>query len=213
MFARGNNRCRIFLDDVDHTTYLGMLGYVVRARGWHCLGYCLMDNHVHLLIETPEPNLGAGMGNLHGLYAQDFNVRRGRSGHLFQGRFGSALMRSDEQLWHTAAYIARNPVASDLCRRPEQWRWSSYRPTVEGDAPDWLAVERLLGYFGRAGGCPRARYVEAVNGHRDPPLARRTRQPIVQTANRRTGGAENEPQFGCKRQTRREVGTQSQRSP
>ena len=84
VYARGNDRRAIYLDDGDRAAYLAMLGRVVVMKGWRCLAYCLMDNHVHLLIETPEPNLGSGMQRLHGLYAQSHNERHGRSGHLFQ---------------------------------------------------------------------------------------------------------------------------------
>src|SRR5215207_1121344 len=87
--ARGNRKQEIFLDADDRATYLFLLGEVVMLRRWLCLAYCLMDNHVHLLIETPEGGLGRGMQTLHGLYAETFNKRHGRSGHLFQGRYGS----------------------------------------------------------------------------------------------------------------------------
>jgi putative transposase len=89
VFARGNGRQLIYLDDADRGSYLAMLARAVAHRQWRCLAYCLMDNHVHLLIETPLPNLGAGMQWLHGRFAQQFNERHGRSGHVFQGRYGS----------------------------------------------------------------------------------------------------------------------------
>src|SRR2546423_3250668 len=148
VYARGNDRRAIYVDDFDRAAYLTTLGRVVSIKGWRCLAYCLMDNHVHLLIETPEPNLGSGIQRLHGQYAQAHNERHGRSGHLFQGRFGANRIRSDQQLLGTAAYIARNPVESGLCTRPDQWRWGSHRLTISPPAPDWLDVDRLLSYFG-----------------------------------------------------------------
>jgi REP element-mobilizing transposase RayT len=102
VFARGNDRREIYLDDFDRKIYLVMLGRVTRRQRWRCLAYCLMPNHVHLLVETPEANLGAGMQRLHGSYAQTFNERHGRSGHVFQGRYGSVLITRDEQLWTVA---------------------------------------------------------------------------------------------------------------
>jgi REP element-mobilizing transposase RayT len=85
VFARGNRQQLIFLDATDRRRYLDLLGRVARRLRWRCLAYCLMDNHVHLLIETRLPNLGRGMRELHGDYAQLFNKRHDRSGHLFQG--------------------------------------------------------------------------------------------------------------------------------
>lgn len=158
MYARGNDRRRIFLDDVDRLSYLRILGKTIVRTRWRCLGYCLMDNHVHLLVETPEPNLAGGMQRLHGSYAQLFNERHGRSGHLFQGRYGAVRMEDDAQLWTTIRYIVHNPLEAGLVTAPDAWSWSSHAALVAGDAPDWLDVERLLGYFGGIGGQPLARY-------------------------------------------------------
>jgi REP-associated tyrosine transposase len=137
-----------------------MLGHVVREMRWRCLAYCLMDNHVHLLIETPLANLAPGMQRLHGVYAQKHNARHGRSGHLFQGRYGSVRIRSDAQLWTAVAYIVRNPVEAGLCADPDGWPWSSHRATLAGRAPPWLHVARLLAYVEAMGGEPRRRYAE-----------------------------------------------------
>jgi REP element-mobilizing transposase RayT len=162
VYARGNGRHDIYLDDGDRRTYLAMLGRVVMRKRWRCLAYCLMDNHVHLLVETVDANLGQGMQRLHSSYAQTFNARHGRSGHVFQGRYGAARMTDDAQLYMAAAYIARNPVAAGLCELPEQWRWSSFAAVLGGSAPGWLDVTRLLSYFDPVGGEPRQRYVELV---------------------------------------------------
>jgi len=163
VFARGNRKQRIYLDDADRSTYLFLLGQVVVRQGWRCLAYCLMHNHVHLLVETPEANLAAGMQRLHGVHAQRFNNRHRRSGHLFQGRYGAVLIRTDAQLLQTARYLAMNPVEAGLCATATEWRWSSHAATLGGaKAPAWLDVQRLLGFFGLAGGEPRARYAEFV---------------------------------------------------
>jgi putative transposase len=164
VYARGNNRERIFRDDQDRGDYLRMLARVTIRMRWRLLAYCLMDNHVHLLVETREPNLGAGMRRLHSLYARTFNDRHRRSGHLFQGRYGSRLIESDEQLWATVAYIARNPVNAGICDSPERHRWSSHRLVTRGEAPRWLDVRRLLEHFGDVGGDPRRRYRELIDG-------------------------------------------------
>ena len=118
VFARGNNRQLIYFDDADRGSYLAMLARAVASRQWRCLAFCLMDNHMHLLIETPLPNLAAGMQWLHGRFAEQFNARHGRSGHVFQGRYGSVLLETEAHLWTVVAYIARNPVTAGLCARP-----------------------------------------------------------------------------------------------
>ena len=163
MFGRGNNKSLLFHDEVDRNGYLWLLEWVIGLKAWRCLSYCLMDNHVHMLIETPQPNLGEGMQRLHGDFGRGFNRRHARSGHVFQGRFGSTPVRDDEQLWTVAGYIAANPVEAGLCRSPEAWRWSSHRYVMgAAPAPAWLDLERLYERFEVWGGDPRARYLEAV---------------------------------------------------
>src|SRR5687768_8730792 len=87
VYARGNDRRRIFLDDEDRRRYLALLAAVTSHRRWLTMAYCLMDNHVHLLIETLEPNLGRGMHRLQGGFAQWFNKRHGTTGHVFERRY------------------------------------------------------------------------------------------------------------------------------
>jgi len=168
VYARGNDRRVIYLDDLDRQNYLRMLGRVVTRKRWRCLAYCLMENHVHLLLETPEANLGAGMGPFHSLYAQTFNERHGTSGHLFQGRYGATRVLTDEQLWTAAAYIARNPVAAGLCARPEEWAWSSHLAALGRPSPDWLDTSRLLEFFGRTSAEGRRRYAALTTRGQTP---------------------------------------------
>ena len=162
VWARGNDRRRIFLDDLDRRAYLAILGLVVRRMRWRCLAYCLMDNHVHLLLELDGATLARGMQRLHGLYGQSFNERHRRAGHIFQGRYGSKLMTSDEQLWWTVAYVANNPVEAGLCGAARDWHWGSHAAVREGSAPPWLDHERVHQLFEGAGGSPEARYAELV---------------------------------------------------
>lgn len=168
VYARGNDQRVIFRDDVDRRAYLRTLRCAAEDRGWRLLAYCLMDNHVHLLIVTPRPNLGDGMRWLHGTYAGRFNRRHDRSGHLFQGRYGAKRIKTDPQLWATVAYIAMNPVEADLCRLPEDWPWSSHSLMLGGTAPDWIDVGHLLEYFAGAGGDGRRRYAELFLKGSDP---------------------------------------------
>jgi REP-associated tyrosine transposase len=147
VYARGNRRQDIFLDDNDRRVYLAMLRKVVQRHRWSCLAFCLMTNHIHLLVETPDPNLGLGMKRLHGPYAQAFNTRHKKVGHLFQGRYGAERVTSDAQLIATLRYIALNPVEAGLCEDARDWRWSSYALLVEGIAPDWVDGVRVRAYL------------------------------------------------------------------
>ena len=107
-----------------------------------------MPNHVHLLIETPLPNLGQGMKGLQGRYTQAFNARHGRSGHVFQGRFGAERVKGDRQLTAVARYIEENPVKAGLCNRPRDWPWSAVSALYEGMCPTWLNDQRLQTLLG-----------------------------------------------------------------
>jgi REP element-mobilizing transposase RayT len=163
VWARGNRQQPIYLDDHDRRIYLVGLGLVVAEFGWRPLAFCLMGNHIHFLVETPEPNLGQGMQKLHGNYAQFFNRRHAKSGHTFQGRYGSKRMKTDAQLLMAARYIARNPVEAGLCRRAEDWAWGSFAATRAGAMPPtWLDHARLLDLLATWGGDPGERYAALV---------------------------------------------------
>jgi len=144
VYARGNNRDVLFLDSTDRRKYLSLLGRAVRCQGWELLGYCLMPNHVHLLVETPQPNLAAGIQRVHSPYAQIFNRRHGRVGHVFQGRYGAVRVDTNAYFATVARYVAMNPVTAGLVHLPCDWPWSSHRAAAgQEDAPPWLAVGRL----------------------------------------------------------------------
>jgi REP element-mobilizing transposase RayT len=149
--CRGNRLCDVFLDSIDRERFLSLLGDVVQRYRWRCFGYCLMTNHFHLVVETPEPNLGRGMHRLNGIYAQRFNQRWDYRGHLFQERFGSREILSEPHMAEVARYIVLNPVRAGVCGSAERWPWSSYCATM-GTAPAeaFLAVDDLLAFFGRA---------------------------------------------------------------
>jgi REP element-mobilizing transposase RayT len=153
VLARGVDRRRIFVDDEDYQTYTRLLAAVVRRQGWHLLAYCLMPNHVHLLIETPETNLANGMQWLHARYARAFNDRHARRGHLFEAPFKSPRVTTEADLIRVTGYIAANPVKAALCTRAMDWPWSSHALVSRGGAaPVWLAHGRLLGYLESAAG-------------------------------------------------------------
>lgn len=162
--ARGAKGELIYVDDVDRQGYLRLLGVVVDELEWRCLAYCLMGNHVHLLVETPHPNLGVGIHHLHGDFARRFNDRHDEKGHVFQGRYKAKRIRSDAQMWQTMRYVAQNPVEAGLCATPADYRWSSHAAVagLSDVVPAFLDAGRALWYFASAGGNPRTRYVEFV---------------------------------------------------
>ncbi|MHB8894487.1 MAG: transposase [Candidatus Geothermincolia bacterium] len=146
--SRGNGGQGIFLDDPDRLRFMAQVGRIVRKMGWRCHAYCLMGNHYHLLIETDEENLSKGVQQLNGRYAQTFNVRYGRSGHLFQDRFDSNVVDTDEYFMIVASYIALNPVKARIAHHPGNWPWSSYRQTAQGEKEtDFLEPAQLLLLF------------------------------------------------------------------
>jgi REP element-mobilizing transposase RayT len=129
--------------------FLKLLARIAIPLRWFFHAYCLMENHYHLVIETPEANLSAGVQRLNGRYAQAFNSRYALSGHLFQGRFHSVSVKSDGHLLELARYLALNPVRAGLCARPEDWPWSSCRAVLGMvSPPTFLRIERVLDCFG-----------------------------------------------------------------
>jgi putative transposase len=143
--AKGNAGVAIVTDDHDRMALLHRLGRTVERYQWTCLGYCLLDNHLHLLVGTPRANLGNGMKWLLGPYAQSFNHRHSREGHLFRGRFYSRCIKTQEHLDAAILYVALNPVRAGVVKRPELWRWSSYAATVDLEPkPDFLDVRAIL---------------------------------------------------------------------
>ena len=160
--ARGNERKALFKDTVDRERFLEILELTIRRFRWQLLAYCLMTNHYHALVQTPEPNLARGMRQLNGAYAQTFNRRHGRDGHLFQGRYQARLVQTDEHLLSAVCYVVRNPLRARICERLEEWPWSSHHATIGTSPPGLVAVDVLLSHFGRPRQEGRARYRELV---------------------------------------------------
>ena len=146
--SRGNAGQAIYLDDDDRARFLDLLGREVEQQRWRCHAYCLMDNHYHLLVETPEANLSRGMGRLNMAYAQGFNRRHERAGHLFQGRYKAIVVEKDSHLLELCRYLVLNPVRAGLVDSPMAWPWSSYRATASTKGtPDWLTTRWVLRHF------------------------------------------------------------------
>jgi len=148
--SRGDRRENIYDDDVDREVFLDILGNVVTDYNWLCHGYCLMDNHYHLIIETLDGNLSKGMRQLNGMFTQATNRRHSRTGHLFQGRYKAILVDKDQYLLELARYVVLNPVrAKGMIRSIEDWPWSNYLAFI-GDAEkqEWLTADWVLSQFG-----------------------------------------------------------------
>jgi putative transposase len=146
--SRGNAKQVIFLHNQDRGKLIEILSTVIERFHWFCHAYCLMDNHYHLIVETPEGNLSQGMRQLNGVYTQVFNQRHQRIGHLFQGRYKAIIVEKDSHLLSLCRYVVLNPVRAGMVRKPEEWAWSSYRATIgAAKRPLFLKVEWLLSQF------------------------------------------------------------------
>ena len=155
VMCRGNRQAAIFKDDRDHEIFLDTLEEVCVRNGWLVHAFVLMGNHYHLLLETPEANLVAGMRWFQGTYTQRFNIRHKEWGHLFQGRYKALLVDDGEYFRAVADYIHLNPARAhcfDLEKgRLTEFRWSSFcgylRPAKRSH---FLTVDRVLGNHGFA---------------------------------------------------------------
>src|SRR4249920_3550219 len=157
--SRGDRQEAIFDDDQDRTGFLNVLGEVISRFRWRCNAYCLMGNHYHLMIETPQGNLTKGMRQLNGVFTQWSNRRHKRSGHLFQGRYKAILVDRDSYFLELARYIVLNPVRAAMVKHPRLWAWSSYAAMIGKSAtPAWLTSGDLLAQFGKRRAAARRRY-------------------------------------------------------
>jgi putative transposase len=141
---RGNRRERVFFGDDDYALYRDLLADQCRKQGLACWAYCLMPNHVHLiLVPDREQALGRALGETHRRYSTAINARLRVTGHLFQARFGSAAM-DEEHLINAARYVALNPVRARLVERAEDWRWSSVGAHLAGRDDSLVRVAPLI---------------------------------------------------------------------
>ncbi|NTU93848.1 MAG: addiction module toxin RelE [Chlorobiaceae bacterium] len=164
IMSRGNAKAPIFIDDRDRIKFIDILAKTVLDHRWVCHAYCLMGNHYHLLVETPDANLSDGMHLLNGMYTQAFNHRHLRTGHVYEGRFRSNLVEKGSYLLELSRYIVLNPVRAGLTARPEEYRWSSYHATCGTvHRPGFLHTDWILEQFGNARTPAVNAYVRFVN--------------------------------------------------
>lgn len=146
---RGNNREKIYQNDRDKEKFIEYLEKASERYSIIIHTYCLMSNHYHLIVETPEPNLSVTMQWINVSYATYFNRKRKRHGHLFQGRYKAILIDADEYLTHLSRYIHLNPVRAKIVSSPLEYQWSSYRAFINKQkAPKFLETDCLLSHFG-----------------------------------------------------------------
>jgi REP element-mobilizing transposase RayT len=160
--SRGNERRTVFQSNRDREKYLSYLESAHERHGAVIHVYCLMGNHYHLLLETPRGNLSKILHYINGSYTTYFNIKRNRSGHLFQGRFKGILVDKDEYCNELSRYVHLNPVRAGMVKAPSEYPWSSYRYFVGRDKkPNWLTTEFILEGFGGDRGSKKYReYVE-----------------------------------------------------
>jgi putative transposase len=123
VMSRGVDGRRIYRVDDDYKLFIRLLRVVELRLEWKPIAYCLMPNHYHVVVQTPEPNLPAGMKHLNGVYAQGFNQRYGRVGHLFQARYESRVIETEAHAEIAIAYVVGNAAKAGLCAAPADWPW------------------------------------------------------------------------------------------
>ena len=147
--SRGNERKNVFKSKRDREKFFEYLESATQRYDAVIHAFCLMDNHYHLLIETPSGNLPQIMRHINGAYTTYFNVKRARSGHLFQGRYKAIVVEIDEYAKELSRYIHLNPVRAKMVNTPEEYEWSSYQFYIGVQKPpEWLYRAFILGYFG-----------------------------------------------------------------
>ena len=161
----------IFHDDADYRQFVQLMGDVIEEFGIQCWNYCLMPNHYHTTLQPARPNLSEAFRRLNSNYAQWWNRRHERVGHVFQGRFKDQIVDRDSYLLALSRYVMRNPVRAGLVNWPDEWAWSSYRATAGlCAAPSFLMPSLTLQLFGDASDTNRqSRFVDFVTGSVDDP--------------------------------------------
>ncbi|WLR50671.1 transposase [Bacillus tianshenii] len=145
--ARGNRRASLFYDDEDRLRYLELLEEARFEFPFILHAYCLMTNHIHLLLETTKTPPGPIMKKWHSLYAIEFNRRHHLVGHVFQGRYAAEIIATSDYLLEVSRYIHRNPLEANMVSKPENYRWSSYRSYISNQDNHHISTSKILSYF------------------------------------------------------------------
>ena len=164
VICRGNNRQAIFRDDADRKRYLEKLSLYCQEKNVDLLSYCLLSNHVHLLVETPKGNLSKMMQAFQTSYTVYFNKRHGRTGHIFEQRYKARVVDKDNYLLQVSRYIHLNPVSARIVKRPQDFRWSSYGSYLKGKGLTALKTESVLANFNGSTSRQLRQYRDYVEG-------------------------------------------------
>ena len=162
--SRGNERKAVFKSERDREKFLEYLESATLRYDARIHTYCMMDTHYHLLLETPSGNLSQIMRHINGAYTTYFNVKRDRSGHLFQGRYKAILVDLDEYAKELSRYIHLNPVRAKMVETPEEYDWSSYKFYIgKQRSAEWLYRDFILGYFSKKVSTAQKKYQNFVD--------------------------------------------------
>ncbi|MCB2293919.1 transposase [Clostridium algoriphilum] len=145
--CRGNRRSDLFKAEEDYIIFLAIVKEVMEKLPFELYSYCLMTNHIHLQIKTLDDSISQIMKRINQIYAQYFNKTYNYIGHLFQDRYHSEVIETDEQLLSTSRYIHLNPVRANMVKNPEEYPWSSYKIYVGEEKEKLIASERIFLYF------------------------------------------------------------------
>ncbi|MFA6941083.1 MAG: transposase [Clostridiaceae bacterium] len=146
---RGNRRSDIFKDDEDFQMYLDIIREALEYYDdkFEIICYCLMDNHVHILLKTKDMHMKFFMARISGIYTKYFNDKHNFIGHLYQDRYFSELIETDTQMLETSRYIHLNPIRANMVKKPEDYNWSSYSMYIGKKREKLINSSEILSYF------------------------------------------------------------------
>ncbi len=150
VILRGNGGQPVFLADEDRSRFYLLLQEGTCRFGYRVLAFCLMTNHIHLALQAGEVPLSRGLQNLSFRYTRWINWRKGRTGHLFQGRFKAVLVDRDSYLLELVRYIHLNPIRANIVKEPEEYPWTSHKAYLGKEILPWLTTDWMLGQFGKS---------------------------------------------------------------
>jgi REP element-mobilizing transposase RayT len=148
VFSRGVERRAVFCDNQDRRRFLHLLSAACHDDRLRCLDYCLMGNHFHLVAQVLDEPFGDVMRDTLAAYAQAFNERQDRKGHLFEQRYRAKPVRSERYLFALVRYVAHNPVVAGFCAGPDKWAWSGCRELLGSTTPSVTAPDHMLKLLG-----------------------------------------------------------------
>lgn len=179
--TRGNEKKDIFKSRRDREKFLGYLQSATERYGAVIHAYCLMSNHYHLILETPQGNLSQIMKHINSAYTTYYNVKRKRAGHLLQGRYKAIVVEADAYATELSRYLHLNPIRAGMVKKPEDYPWMSYRYYINDMAPTWLSTSFILSYFGNKEENAKEKYRQFVHEVIDSEYASPLQEAVAST--------------------------------